>query len=1516
MSTRPNLNQPIPGRPNPAPPAPGGGAIPTRPIPGGPIRRGAGIDARVPLLLLPVNIQTRFVDPVSVNRKGAPELWVRIYPDQIAVDSHEPDLTKQEVADGEAYWNALWQVGTNPANPDDLKAPWRILASLYGSPRAAWIASALTPTNHLLQPAAPTPSGTAPVPAPVFPPVTIRDSSWEKPATADALPDAWTVVLISGGQSSLHRGSPIKPALAVSLTPNAGAFPAGSTVDAGLQWMVDFNTAVTAGMALKIPLTPAQRASGFDQIFVYGLRLSDDSPTQTLANLLDAHHYTDGFALVPPGAATNNTPDAPSAFSRKDPDFAMSFATERADALTKNPNCDGLAFAAAVGVDSNHLDHVASADNTGSLNGTDMLHALWPSTLGYFLSQMMANVFTPEVIEQARQYVLANAIPRGPVPAFRVGRTPYGVLPVTSLANYRPVDAPVVVGGNFIERNLVNFVRKLWPTWLASSASAPRMQRGGDPDKDLMAVLGMDASSMNFQGRPVLGNTFLWNWLNFLGAPAAFQGQLWQDYQLPGLVLLQSYGYAWDPRVLTLGFDEKSFPVPFSTVQDGPLSETDPLKADADLGGGQKGNYITWLASATVVDVQAENYPGPKPTSLLYKILRQSLLLEYSNLAGVDEVRAGKLAITQLQETEILGIQKNLTTLTPWQLLSRPSNPNPAMTWAEYLHTRNFVAGSWFAQLNDIRASLNRLAALPTAELDRLLTETLDACSHRLDVWATAIANALLQRTRNSEISGVGLGCYGWVEDVRPEGGRTPVQGAELELVRALDQRRQQKGIPTQGLPVPLQPVSDNGGYIYTPSQAQAAVAAVLRNGYMTHKGTAEEGLLSIDLSSDRVRKALSLISGVQEGQSLNALLGFLFEDAMHDQSLDKYIQPFRDAYPIVGNKLTPSSSPSESVAASNVVDGVALRTAWDSKKLVAGQAWGTGLPAPGADQTAVIAIFKTLDDYADALGDLSITEAVFQVIRGNFGRGAGLMDAISRGSRPATPDVVDTPQGGVDLTHRVLVLLAGAPTENPAWAGVAQHARAASEPWLDAWLSQLLPDPSTVRCEVKYDDVGPQSTIVALSDLNAGPLDVLAMSDAAEVPQRSELENRILFAAAPPPTAQNIKILFQSAALPAGSVLFPDVIFLSQSLRRFVGACRPMEPQDLTPPERDATKAGGKIDLAELKARATATLDGLKADIASLQAAQAGLPAATDPVRTALIACSWYGVTGSIPNTTGGPDATLGDQAQRVIKDLQARYKKASAVDLTTAQLADYKDIFKTIFSDDFTILPRVTPPDLANLQIAFGQSAALTASDVQAPARWLRQLAHVRPGVSRLDLALSIAQPFTTNAIYPPTLSLAQLLPPKTPPDRWLALPIDPANPPQKGRVAFACVASGDPTTQPTYAGLMVDEWPERIPNAQAQTAVAFHFQEPSARAPQTLLLATCPDNRELWDDVMVQAVLAETLELAKIRTVDLNSMQKAGQILPALYFALNLQGATISTHFAIIKETISVGALGNNL
>jgi len=149
---------------------------------------------------------------------------------------------------------------------------------------------------------------------------------------------------------------------------------------------------------------------------------------------------------------------------------------------------------------------------------------------------------------------------------------------------------------------------------------------------------------------------------------------------------------------------------------------------------------------------------------------------------------------------------------------------------------------------------------------------------------------------------------------------------------------------------------------------------------------------------------------------------------------------------------------------------------------------------------------------------------------------------------------------------------------------------------------------------------------------------------------------------------------------------------------------------------------------------------------------------------------------------------------------------------------------------------------------------------------------------------------------------------LPPATP-DRWLALPVDPANPPAKGRLALACVASGDPTKATMYAGLLLDEWIERIPTTQETASLAFHYDEPDARAPQALLLAVCPDNRSTWDDGILVAILQETLELAQVRAVDLASIQQVGQILPALYFALNLHGATVSMPLGALTGNLNV-------
>ena len=71
----------------------------------------------VPAVLLPVRVETRFV-----TTGGRPELLVRVYPDEVHVDEHEPELTEDEVAWGHAFWEQTWRAGTGEVGRRQLAA--------------------------------------------------------------------------------------------------------------------------------------------------------------------------------------------------------------------------------------------------------------------------------------------------------------------------------------------------------------------------------------------------------------------------------------------------------------------------------------------------------------------------------------------------------------------------------------------------------------------------------------------------------------------------------------------------------------------------------------------------------------------------------------------------------------------------------------------------------------------------------------------------------------------------------------------------------------------------------------------------------------------------------------------------------------------------------------------------------------------------------------------------------------------------------------------------------------------------------------------------------------------------------------------------------------------------------------------------------------------------------------------------------------------------------------------------
>ena len=78
-------------------------------------------------------------------------------------------------------------------------------------------------------------------------------------------------------------------------------------------------------------------------------RATDWAPR--LAQLFDAHHYTDGLSFVADGTPSNNTQDAPSGFSSSDPGHEESYeADRRAPAISAGDGSRADVLATALGL--------------------------------------------------------------------------------------------------------------------------------------------------------------------------------------------------------------------------------------------------------------------------------------------------------------------------------------------------------------------------------------------------------------------------------------------------------------------------------------------------------------------------------------------------------------------------------------------------------------------------------------------------------------------------------------------------------------------------------------------------------------------------------------------------------------------------------------------------------------------------------------------------------------------------------------------------------------------------------------------------------------------------------------------------------------------------------------------------------------------------------------------------------------------------------------------------------------
>ncbi|NER10047.1 hypothetical protein SAMN06265375_101421 [Muriicola jejuensis] len=1034
-------------------------------------------------------------------------------------------------------------------------------------------------------------------------------------------------------------------------------------VSPGMKWMVDFQEAVGKGMGFVVTKKEdAQLILGYDRLMVVGVRITAEKEEgKALTEELFTHHYygNSGFRFLPVGTPTNNIQGAPSGYTeREDADDSFDAIFKSADDPLQEEHKDWWSgsdrawFNTLLGLSKDFLADTAHTNGYDQRQARAINTALWPATLGYFFESMMQPIFTEKEQKDLRHFFNFFVTARGTIPSIRIDDQPYGILPTTAFSKIRWYNNDINPSYHVIDERLSStfgfygkmhsFFLTMQAHWKNMAKDVPHVHMAGDPDQILLDVLGHHGGSVEYHSRIGQSLNHLWNLYqlaqeqsNGVSAYEAAHNYYDKYFEtlLGRLLLYHDFNYKGQtPEILEKYFSETALKLD-ELIHDQPLSEQSGIRSYTT----DDRNYIEWLidAASTSFDIlkkEKEGFiDGKKPRALLYTLLQHALEMGYfetglklyqeaelislknvqklktdpdfigirdfhdrNDVASKDRISVKSLDGISLAEKKFSLLEQNNATVTGVH----------TMNIAQYI-TFKLKEVTWkSAYVNQQIRAMEHLKDVSSAALERLLAEHLDCASYRFDAWKWGFINAQLLATRKQESipsssgglspDGLYLGAYGWLEDLRPDT-RT------LEKVTFKD--NQLKEIFGDADLPQLMKDSSNLGYIQAPSLNHAVTASILRNAYLARADKENPELYNINLSSERVRKALAVIEGIQNGQNLAAVLGYQFERFIHDSTsaeVDYLIFPLRRQFPLVSDQMASTqtgdadytTAPIEALEARNVIHGSSLIDFVQQRLGPSGEPnYLDDFDLQGLNDAEKAILVKAIDhirDTNDALADLGLAESIHQVVQGNIDRAAGTLDTYSKGNHPQVPDVIQTPRSGVNLTHRVGIQL------NPkAAAGAGASPRAKSEPAINEYLTTILPKLKNIICsiDISNQDLGLNDTLkVKMESLGISPIDLLyIVSDDSEqamtllddllVMHILENYNSVGNVKLRPDTS--IKINYYIPVKDADEeVSVFELMPLLRHLRALLLGSRPLRPSDVSLPNETSEKVDSSLSL------------------------------------------------------------------------------------------------------------------------------------------------------------------------------------------------------------------------------------------------------------------------------------------------------------------------------------------------
>ena len=202
-------------------------------------------------------------------------------------------------------------------------------------------------------------------------------------------------------------------------------------ISGGMAWLVDYDKAEDAGMAITVPIENSENA--FKYIYVMGICDSKNKEKDILESLFNSHNYTPaGFEMLSPATPTNIVEGGKPAYD-SDPEEEMKYRYEAEVEEIYNTS-KYLSYYGEAFNDSGVLSHslkLSYPNCFGRVKNFDHIHDLNTKIAYQVLWERFTKKIEAPVLKEKldilgwflTEYVRAS----GTIPAFRIGEQPYGI---------------------------------------------------------------------------------------------------------------------------------------------------------------------------------------------------------------------------------------------------------------------------------------------------------------------------------------------------------------------------------------------------------------------------------------------------------------------------------------------------------------------------------------------------------------------------------------------------------------------------------------------------------------------------------------------------------------------------------------------------------------------------------------------------------------------------------------------------------------------------------------------------------------------------------------------------------------------------------------------------------------------------------------------------------------------------------------------------------------------------------